>query len=161
VLPAGSYTIGGWFEPDPGGPVGYDATGLTTISQLTSTGGALEFSSSFQQPVGDPFGLNPGYFGHTFEVAACLLVGTRVLTPSGEVAVEDLKIDDLVVTLSGEARPIRWIGRRSYTGRFVAGNKATLPIRFRTGALADRVPARDLWVSPEHALYLDERRGIS
>src|SRR5215475_3163373 len=70
VLSAGSgYTIGAFFQPSPGGPVGYDATGLVTIAQVTYTGGALEFGSSFQEPVGDPFGLNPGYFGPNFEVA--------------------------------------------------------------------------------------------
>ena len=31
--------------------------------------------------------------------------------------------------LSGALRPIKWIGRRAYDPRFVAGNRMVLPIR--------------------------------
>ena len=87
--------------------------------------------------------------------AACFLRGTSVLTTIGEVPIENLRINDLVVTSSGEARAIRWIGQWAYAARFVGRNLGLLPICVVADALMQGVPTRDLWVSPEHSLYID------
>ena len=92
----------------------------------------------------------------SFDAApACYCRGTLIATPHGEVPVEALAIGDRLLTWSGAVRRLRWIGRRSYGGRFVAGNRTLAPVMIRAGALDDNVPARDLFVSPHHAMYLD------
>jgi hypothetical protein len=60
------------------------------------------------------------------------------------------------MTAAGIPRPIKWIGQRSYAGRFIEGNKDVLPIRVSAGALDDNAPKRDLWLSPHHALYFTD-----
>jgi hypothetical protein len=87
---------------------------------------------------------------------ACYCPGTMILTDDGEVPVQDLGIGDWVVTASGALRPIKWIGRRAYGGRFLIGQKHILPVCIKAGAIGENTPRRDLWISPHHAMYLEE-----
>ena len=93
--------------------------------------------------------------GTLLETVACYCTGTHIATPQGEVNVEELQIGDLVTTADGRAEKVRWIGRRSYSGRFLTGRRHLLPIRFAAGSLGDGLPRRDLLVSPSHAMLLD------
>jgi autotransporter passenger strand-loop-strand repeat protein len=88
--------------------------------------------------------------------APCYCRGTSIRTPRGHKRVEKLKIGDKVMTGGGVARPVKWIGKRSYGGRYIMGRKDMLPICIKAGALADNVPKRDLWISPHHAMYLED-----
>lgn len=86
---------------------------------------------------------------------ACFCAGTLIATTLGEVAVEALAIGDLLITAAGKVEPVRWIGRRSYAGRFLVGRSSLMPVVIRAGALGDNLPRRDLWVSPSHAMAID------
>jgi hypothetical protein len=83
----------------------------------------------------------------------CFAAGTRVLTAAGPRAVEALRPGDLVATvLSGRLRPVRWIGRRRVLPR---GRPALCPVRVLAGAFGPGRPGRDLWLSPDHAVFAD------
>jgi hypothetical protein len=115
----------------------------TLTLQLAGSYGAIQWQAT-----------PDGHVGTDIE-PACFARGTLILTEHGERPVEDLGIGDRVMTLSGEAKRIKWIGRRAYDPRFVGLNRSILPVCIRRGALGGGLPRRDLFVSPEHALFID------
>ncbi|HQT67369.1 MAG: hypothetical protein B7Z78_01355 [Rhodospirillales bacterium 20-60-12] len=93
--------------------------------------------------------------------AACFAAGTRIATATGgtkgEVKVETLRVGDVVRTMSGKMRPITWVGHRDIDITRHPKPESVRPVRVRAGALAEQIPARDLILSPDHALYLEGR----
>ncbi len=57
-------------------------------------------------------------------------------------------------TADGREMPVRWIGRQTVSTLF--RDEIDLPIRIRAGAIDDNVPCRDLLISPDHALLIDD-----
>ncbi len=94
-------------------------------------------------------------FQATTSRVPCFAAGTRILTVHGECAVEELEAGMMLATEHAGVQPVKWIGTRRYDGRMIAGNRNILPITIKAGAIADGVPARDLTVSPGHAIVLD------
>jgi len=90
-------------------------------------------------------------FGST-GAPVCFTEGTFILTPKGEVVVDDLVVGDHIVTAQGAALPIRWIGTREMA--FTPTQAKHRPIQIKAGALGNGVPSRDLAVSPQHCLLL-------
>jgi hypothetical protein len=85
----------------------------------------------------------------------CFLRGTRILTPGGEIPVEDLAIGDRVETLGGPL-PVKWIGRRRFKKDSPSWHWSVAPIRVARFALNDEYPRRDLYLSPKHCLFIDD-----
>jgi hypothetical protein len=86
----------------------------------------------------------------------CFHPGTRIKITEGEINIEELRIGDNVVTASGEAKPIKFIGRgklsRERTGPWKKGEG---PVKISRFAIDGKAPHSDLYISPEHAIYID------
>src|SRR5690348_1052561 len=82
------------------------------------------------------------------QAAVCFLSGTHIWTPDGESKVEELRINDLVVTSSGDAKPIEYIWRHRFQRQGKHWSNGILPIRVMQSALGPNNPHRDLFLSP-------------
>ncbi|HYP64027.1 MAG TPA: Hint domain-containing protein [Acidocella sp.] len=82
------------------------------------------------------------------------MAGTRLATEDGEIAVEDAVPGTRLRLADGRIAEVCWLGWREIWTRFADPLRA-FPIRILAGALADGMPARDLRVSPGHAIFLD------
>jgi len=102
------------------------------------------------------FGAGPG--GDTImslqSSPACFMAGTAITTDHGDVAVEDLEVGDRLPTMIGEKlAPIVWIGRRTIDCSRHPRPQLVWPVRVSAGAFGHGKPSRDLWLSPDHAIY--------
>ena len=80
------------------------------------------------------------------DTTPCFTRGTHILTPNGDVRVEDIHVGSRVVTLDNATQTVRWIGP---TMRAAKG--ACAPILIKAGALDNDA---DLWVSQQHRMLV-------
>ncbi len=124
------------------------ANGGTTVATLSMQG---DYSQDNFMVASD------GATGSAITVTAiCYAAGTRILTPRGEVPIERLHCDDLVMTLSGRSQPIRWIGQRRVNFSRHPNRQRILPVRIAAHAFGSGRPKRDLLLSPDHAVYVED-----
>ena len=97
-------------------------------------------------------GVSVGWWG-----GRCFLRGTKIQTVEGERKVEDITSGDLLPTQFGGVRPIRWIGRYPLKKSDPSKPwvKDVQPVRIARSALETGVPHSDLYVTGEHALFID------
>ena len=65
--------------------------------------------------------------------AVCFARGTRIATPAGYVAVEELAPGQLVLTADGTAEEIQWVGRRRISCRKHPEPRKAWPVRINKG----------------------------
>jgi hypothetical protein len=138
----------------------------------TTVGGVVDYTNTLGSTVPGSESLNSLWFvpvsgtvatvtitasaaGGTYQdlfYVECFAEGTRIACPEGERAVETLRPGEMVLTSAGVARPVSFIGRRTLD---LTQDPINAPVRIPAGAIADGVPSRDLRVSPDHAVMME------
>ncbi|WP_419758168.1 Hint domain-containing protein [Acidisoma sp.] len=120
--------------------------GQNYVLQFGDTAGGTAFAVA-----ADPFG------GTLLTVSPppCFAAGTLIATPDGDVAVEKLAVGDPVMTEGGGTALISWIGSRRIDVTRHPDPAQVWPVRIRAHAFAPSRPARDLFLSPDHAIFAE------
>jgi hypothetical protein len=161
IAPGGQIDLGGSFLPTPPAAADIDlsfnaATGVLSIRD--TIGGSIHTDAlTFTGHVQGSF--SASLLNNEIVIAdvPCFAAGTRLLAPTGEIAVEDVRIGDELLTLRGHepAGRVIWTGRRGIDLARHPRPDKVIPVRIFAGALAAGLPERDLLLSPDHCLFID------
>ena len=136
---------------------------ITGISFSSNTLNFTQNGTTYHVAVTLASGQTPNFSAQTLNghlvlgqgTVVCFAAGTLIRTVRGEVAVEDLKAGDLVVVSSGEHRPVKWMGHRTFDFRGGFKTDPALPIRIVADAFGPGRPSQDLYLSEGHSICLD------
>jgi hypothetical protein len=130
------------------------------VNRIVVLSGTMTQGDSLQNIQLDNGGANDPIPYNTIPSIICFTPGTFITTPRGPVLVEDLLVDDLVITADNGLQAIRWIGKKRITGARLMAFPKLRPIRIRENAFGRGVPNRDMHVSPQHRMLIDADRAL-
>ena len=157
------YTIGNFAQGDSLLLGSFSSADPLTVSLVGSVLSITDGGKTVTQD--DHFSLAPGVTASDLhaiieagqlDLVACFCAGTRILTRRGVVAVETLRAGDEAVTGSGATTPVIWMGSWQVDLDNNPAPEKMRPVRIAAGALGQNTPSRDLYVSPDHAMYIDD-----
>jgi Ca2+-binding RTX toxin-like protein len=93
------------------------------------------------------------------DIIPCFTPGTVIATPQGERLVEELREGDKIITRDNGLQEIRWVGRRDLSGQELVRAPHLKPVLIRAGSLGRGLPERDMMVSPQHRLLINNERS--
>lgn len=149
---------GGGYDGGGGGG-GYSGGGGGAGARARAGGGGGSFDAGSNQVLVSGENTGSGYV--TIDEVSCFLEGTRIATLDGDCKVEALTLGRLVTTAGGATAPVKWIGRRTLHAYGDGGYRFAdpliyMPICIKAGALDDNLPVRDLLLSPDHAVLIND-----
>jgi hypothetical protein len=143
---------------------GFAETSDTYVSGngLVLSNGSTGTSSQITLDITGSFATSNFTVGHTLgnttislNSMPCFAAGTRILTTRGEIQVEQMQEGTSVILADGRIVPITWIGHRTIDIARHPHPETVRPVLIMAGAISDGIPARDLYLSPDHAVALD------
>jgi hypothetical protein len=149
-------------------------TGISNAASATLAGNLLDLKTSGGVFV-TSVTLNAGsmnYSGATFNVIEnlgstkatvtvsgalpCFAAGTRIKTLAGDISVERLAVGDIVHSHFAGLAPVVWLGHRHVNCLRHPEPSKVWPVLVCAHAFGPRTPCRDLWLSPDHAVFVDD-----
>jgi hypothetical protein len=125
------------------------------VFRLVNNGGfAYDQTVVFGSSLSDAFPTVASLNLDSSDYPFCFLSCTRITTPIGSVAVEELCIGDSILTFDGRRIPIKWIGRQTVSIRFGPAERL-MPVRFAAGSLGKGLPTADLMVTADHGMLVE------
>ena len=131
--------------------------------------GILDLGTAGSLKLGLAAGINPaevnfvplgdGLGGTVINIVPCFVAGTLIASPGEPTLVEDIKVGQRVLTRSGAARRVVWIGSTTVTESMLRTEPHLRPVRIVREALGPGIPHRDLLLSPQHAILVSSALG--
>ena len=91
-------------------------------------------------------------------IVPCFTPGTLIATARGELPVEELEVGDKIITRDNGIQELRWIGAKRLDGLALQKEPHLQPVLVQKGSLGNNLPERDMLVSPNHRMLVNNDR---